>query len=253
MTTSPMSTGLADLPAFFLLFARLGSVFALLPLFGEEAVPGRVRLLAALGLTAGLWSFLGPQIPRVDDARLPGLLVAELLVGLGIGLLVRLLWSAVAIAGSVASAQVGLSSALVFDPGQGGQAPLLSRFVGVAAAVAVMAAGVHHLWIAAVIRSYQVFPVGGLPPAADFARLAVETAGQALALGAGLAAPLLVYGLLFNVALGLATRLAPSIQLFFIAQPAQLLGGLALFGATVGAVLATTAERMANATGAMFG
>ena len=243
----------ADLSAFLLLFARVGSVFALLPVFGDEAVPGRLRLLAALGLTAGLWPFLGGQMGTVTDARLPGLLIAELLVGLGIGLLVRLLWSAATIAGAVVSGQVGLSSALVYDAGQGGQAPLLSKFVGVAAAVAVMAAGVHHLWIAAIVRSYRVFPVGGLPPAADFARLAVETTSEAFALGIGLAAPLIVYGLLFNIALGLASRLAPTIQLFFIAQPAQLMGGIALFAATTGALLATFADRLAGATASLFG
>lgn len=234
--------------AFLILFARIGAVLMLLPVFSEDAVPGRIRLLIALGTTVGLWGLLGAQaMPAAENAgALPAILVTELLIGLGIGLLVKIMFQAIAIAGSIVSLQIGLSSAVIFDPAQGGQAPLLSKFVSVAAAVACMALAVHHLWIASIVRSYVLFPVGVAPPVGDFATLALHTATRSMALGISLAAPLLVYGIVFNVGLGLAARLAPAVQVFFVAQPLNLLLGVALFATVLGAMLAGFATAMAE-------
>lgn len=243
---------LADLPAyataFLLLFARVGAVLMLLPVFGEEAVPGPVRLLLALGLTLALSGLLsGNVLPHSrDDDGLLGLLVAELLVGLSLGMLVKLFFQAIGMAGSLVSMQVGLSSALLFDPGLGGQVPVLAKLCALAAALVCLGLGIHHLWIAAIVRSYDVFPVGAVPNPGDLAQLAVATVGKAFALAVSLAGPFLVYGLLFNLALGFSSRLAPAIQVFFIAQPLNLLLGLALFAGTAGAMLTVFGDQFAG-------
>lgn len=239
-----MSAALIDqLPlyatAYLLLFARVGAVLMLLPVFSEEAVPGPVRLLLALAMTLALSGLLsGNVLPHAgQDEGLLGLLLAELLVGLSLGMLVKLFFQAIAMAGALVSMQVGLSSALLFDPGLGGQVPVLAKLCALAAVLVCLGLGVHHLWIAAIVRSYAVFPVGVVPNAGDLAQLAVATVGKGLALAVSLAGPFLVYGLLFNLALGFSSRLAPAIQVFFIAQPLNLLLGLALFAATAGAML----------------
>jgi len=232
--------------AFLLLFARVGAVLMLLPVFSEEAVPGRIRLMIAFGLTLGLWGLLSPYaLPAAKDTTaLPGLILVELATGLGLGALVRMMFLAMATAGSIVSLQIGLTSAIVADPAQGGQASVVSKLVGVAASVVCMGLLVHHLWIAALVRSYASFPIGGVPAAGDFAALAVATAGRSLALAVALSAPMIVYGIVFNVALGLAARLAPAIQIFFVAQPVNLLFGLALLATLLGAMLTGFAEAM---------
>ena len=237
-----------DAVGFLILFARVGAVLMLLPVFSDESVPVRIRLLMALGMTVGLWGLLrGQVLPFAsNDASLPGILIAELLVGLGLGMIVRIMFLAIAIAGSIISLQVGLTSAVVADPAQGGSAPLLSKFISVAAAVVCMGLAVHHLWIVSIVRSYAIFPVGGLPPAADFAELALNTTTRAMGLAVSLSAPLIVYGIVFNVALGLAARLAPAIQIFFVAQPLNLLLGMALFISTIGLILTGFAQAMAG-------
>ena len=149
-------------------------------------------------------------------------------------------------AGALISLNIGLSSSVIFDPSPGGQIPLLSKFVAVAAAVVCLSVGLHHLWIGAIVRSYQVFPVGGLPPATDFAELAIKTVSHSMALGLSLAAPLIVYGIVFNAALGLMARIAPSIQIFFIAQPLNLLLGIALLATLFGTILSTFSNEMAS-------
>jgi flagellar biosynthetic protein FliR len=236
-----------DVSAFLILFARVGAILMLLPVFSETAVPAQVRLLLGLGFAAGLFGMLnGSVTPALrSETALPGIIISEMLVGLAIGGIISLAFRAAAIAGAIASVQVGLSSVLINDPSLGGQSPMLARFVSVAATVMCMAMGVHHLWIAAMVRSYSVFPVGGLPPAGDFAGLAITAIGHAMNLALGMAAPLIVYGIVFNIALGLAARMAPAIQVFFITQPLNIMMGMAIFAVTLGAGLTLFANAMA--------
>lgn len=237
-----------DVAAFLILFARIGAVLMLLPAFSDTAIPAQVRLLAGLGFTAGLYALLGHKVVPVVSGTsvLPTLVISEMLVGLAMGMIVRMLFSAASMAGAIVSLQTGLSSVLVPDPSIGSQSTILSRFITVAATTTCLSMQVHHLWIASIVKSYGLFPVGGLPPAEDFARLAVQVTGQAMLLGVGLAAPLLVYGIVFNVALGLAARMAPAIQVFFITQPLNLLLGLGLLAAVIGGMLRLFAEAMGN-------
>jgi len=235
---------LNDLPsqatAFLILFARIGSVLMLLPVFSEDAVPGRIRILMSLGMTAALWGLLRPVVMPFaagGDQALFGILIVEIGVGLAIGTLIKIMFQAIIMAGSIISLQIGLSSAIIYDPALGGQTPLLAKLVALAAVLFCVGMGLHHMWIAALVRSYTLFPVGIVPNLGDLAQLAVTTTGKAMLLGVSIAGPFLVYGIVFNVALGMSARLSPQIQVFFIAQPLNILLGLALLAVTVGAIL----------------
>jgi flagellar biosynthetic protein FliR len=235
-----------DTAIFLILFARVGAVLMLLPVFSDEAVPMQIRLLIALGMAVGLWGLLGPRVPAAAEGALVSTILTEMLVGIAMGAIVRIMFMAAVMAGSLISLNIGLSSAVIFDPSQGGQVPLLAKFVSVAAAVVCLSVGLHHLWIGAIVRSYAVFPVGGMPPATDFAELAIKTVSHSMALGLSLAAPLIVYAIVFNAALGLMARLAPAIQVFFIAQPLNLLLGIALLATLLGTILAAFSNEMAS-------
>ncbi|AXK43696.1 flagellar biosynthetic protein FliR [Erythrobacter aureus] len=228
------------------IFARLGAVLMLLPAFSDTAVPGQIRLLIAFGFSIAMYGLLGPQLPVLGSGVDLGLIViSEMLIGLALGMIIKIMFLAITVAGSIISLQVGLTSAVVPDPTMGGQIPVMAKFVGIAAIVICFALNIHHLWIAAMVNSYNAFQVGALPPAQDFAELAVTTASRSMALGVSLAAPLIVYGIVFNVALGLSARLAPTIQVFFIAQPLNILLGLSLTATIIGAVLMTFGNEMA--------
>jgi flagellar biosynthetic protein FliR len=205
--------------------------------------------MIAFAISAALYGVLGEPARAAlqGGAVLPAVLITELMTGLAMGMIVKLLFFAISMAGSMVSMQVGLSSAVIFDPVQASQAPMISKYVGVAAALVCMGMQVHHLWLGSIIHSYQSFPIGGLPPMRDFAQLAIAAIGRSMTLGISLAAPLIVYGIVFNVALGLSARIAPAIQVFFIAQPLNLLLGLAIFAATVGTMLTVFATAMGDA------
>jgi len=241
--------------AFLLLFARVGAMLMCLPVFSEDAVPGRIRLLMSLGLTLGLFGLLSAKLPHAPDnqAAYAAMVVVELMIGLALGTLVKIMFTAVSMAGGLISLQIGLTSALVSDPAMGGQVTVLSKLMSVAAAIVCMSMGVHHVWIGALVHSYTMFPVGVLPSSADFAQLVIATVSRATELGLGLAAPLIVYGIVFNVALGLAARLAPAIQVFFIAQPLNLLLGLGITALLMAAMLGGFAQAMSAWTRSVWG
>ncbi len=219
----------------------------LLPAFSDDAVPGQIRLLIAFGFSIAMYGILGPQVPDVGAGVDLGLvIISEMLTGLALGMMIKIMFLAITVAGSIMSLQVGLTAAVAPDAALGGQVPIMAKFVSIAAIVICLTLNLHHLWIAAMVNSYNAFPIGGLPPAQDFAELAVATATRSMALGVSLAAPLIVFGIVFNVALGLSARLAPTIQVFFIAQPLNILLGLALFATIIGAILMAFGHEMAS-------
>ncbi len=225
-------------------FARIGSFLLILPLFGEEAVPPRIRLMAALGMVAAL----SPLLPRATwpDGGWITLILAEVLIGLALGLLVRMMFLAASMAGAIASSQIGLTAAMAYDPGSGSQMPILARLTGLAALIAACAAGLHHQWIAGVVTSYRTIPLGADFPAGDMLAMATGAATGGLALAISLAAPLIMYGLIAQLVMGLASRLAPAIQIFFIAQPALIAAGLALTAMLFGAMTAAFVNGMSS-------
>lgn len=246
---------MSDLPAFangfLLLFARVGAILMLLPGFSEEAVPARLRFLVAVGTSVGLFGLLSGHVAQL--ALSPALLLTELGIGIGLGLLVRIIFTTATMAGSIISLQIGLSSALISDPSLGGHSALLSRMLALAGVTAALAAGIHHIWFAAIVKSYTAFPPGALPDIADFTQRAVQAAADATSLAVSLAAPFLVFGLIFNLTLGLAARMAPAIQIFFIAQPLTILAGLALLLLLMGPIVSAYAAILADWTRAMLG
>ncbi|MCS6933157.1 MAG: flagellar biosynthetic protein FliR [Acetobacteraceae bacterium] len=231
-----------------LLFARVGAAAMLLPGLGEAEVPATIRLAVALALTLLLLPVVSPSLPPVpgQPAELLRLILLETLVGLWLGGLARLLVLALAVAGQAVALMLGLASVLVQDPGLGQGGTALSRLSGLAAAVLVLSSGLYALPVAALAGSYAVFPAGDpLPP--GLAAESLAAAGtESLALALRLAAPFVLAAVLFNLALGLLARLAPQVQVYFVAVPAQILGGLALLGLVAAPLLALFAAALAE-------
>ena len=238
-----------EVAGFFLVFARIGAVMMLLPGIGEAEVPPRIRLIAAILVSLVVFPAVVRHLPGApaNDAALLGLLIGELAVGLALGAIVRILFSALAFAGTVIALNAGLSAATLFNPQEGQQGAMVSRFLALAAIVMMFAAGLHHMIFESLTRSYMVMRPGGAIAVGDFATLAVDAVGASFALGLQLAAPFVVYGLIFNIGLGLMARLTPALQVFFVAQPLNLLMAFALMLATFGLILATFIDRFGEA------
>lgn len=235
----------------FLVFARVGTAFMLVPGFGEHQVPLRLRLLLALAVSLLLAPALARPWPPLPGAplALAAPLLREILVGLLVGSAARLSLAALHVGGSLVALQSGLSSAALLDPGAGAPSMLPAGFLTAAALALLFAAGFDHLVLRAFAASYAALPVGAGLDLADAGTLLARLGGEALATGLKVAAPVVVAGLAVNLALGALGRMVPAFPLLALALPAQLLlallmvelslpAAMALFGASFEAGLA---------------
>ncbi len=255
----PGAALLAGLPqlafGFALLLARLGSACMVLPLFGEAEVPATVRAGLALVLVVLLLPVLQPALPAAPAQLMPaaGMIAAEVVAGLFLGWLARLVLLALPFAGQLCALATGLSSVLQQDPALGAQTAALGRLLGLAAPVLVVASGLYVLPLRALAGSYAVLPAGHLLPASDTLASIVGAVGAMTALALRLAAPFLLASLAWSTGMALLGRIAPSLPLSSLSAPVQVLGGLLLLGLLAGAMLATWQERAGSLFAALPG
>ena len=252
-----MRIDISFLPAlaasFLLVFARIGTMVMLLPGIGELSVPARVRLTLALVLTAILLPLHRGAYAVDLQAIGPVLLMMgqELLIGAVLGLTARLAISALQVAGSVVAQQLGLGFVTAVDPTQGQQGVIVGNFLTVLGITLIFATDLHHLVIAALNDSYKLFQPGELPVTGDMADLVTRTVTTAFRIGVQLSAPFLVFGLLFNLGLGLLSRLMPQMQVFFVGLPLSILLGFLLLLLVVGAMMSTFLGYLEGVLGAL--
>ena len=227
--------------AYLLIFARIGTMLMLLPGLGELSIPPRMRLSAALAL-AFLIMPLHRNAYQVDLTMLAPvltMLVEELLIGALLGLTARLTIGALQVTGSIVAQQLGLGFVTAVDPTQGEQGAIVGNFLTVTGIMLVFATDLHYLVISALDDSYALFAPGAVPLTSDMAAHITSVVAGAFRVGVQLSAPFLVFGLLFNLGLGILSRLMPQMQVFFIGMPLSILGGLSLLMLVIGAMMTT--------------
>ena len=209
----------------FLLFVRISAVLMLMPGFGEVYILGRSRLLLAFSLSIILAGPLGPILPSLPAglADLALLIIREAAVGLFIGAATRIMFAALHIAGSTIAAQSGLATASVFDPSQSTQGTLPGNFLTTTAMVLLFVTEGHHMLLRGIVGSYDDLNPGAALPIGDMAAFVTKVMQGGFDIGVQIAAPLLLVGLLTNLAMGVLNRLMPTFQVFFIALPFQLM------------------------------
>jgi flagellar biosynthetic protein FliR len=227
--------------AFLLAFARVGTMVMLLPGVGEMTLPSRVRLTMALVLTAILLP--AHQKAYAVDLKVLGpvfvMLFQELIIGAVLGLTARLAISALQVAGAVVAQQLGLGFVTAVDPTQNQQGVIVGNFLSVLGITLIFATDLHHLVIAGLNDSYTIFQPGEMPIVGDVAQHITRIIATSFRIGIQLSAPFLVFGLLFNLGLGVLSRLMPQMQVFFIGLPLSILLGFLLLVLVIGAMMGT--------------
>lgn len=211
----------------FVVFLRIGAAMALLPGFGEAMVPTRIRLAAALAFTAVVAPAVSPALAPLTEspAALLVSLASESLIGLAMGLVLRLMVMALEMAGTVAAQTTSLSQLF----GAGGEPmPAMSHLLVMAGIALAMAAGLHTKVAAFFILSYDVLPAGRIPDAGAVEGWGVARIARAFALAFSLAAPFVLASTVYNVALGAINRAMPQLMVSFVGAPALTAGALVL-------------------------
>src|SRR5436305_6730031 len=225
--------------AFMLVFARIGAMVMLLPGLGESNIPVRIKLAIALVLTLVILPLHRPayHVDLSSMSSLAVLMVYEIIIGIVLGATARVTLSALAVAGSVIAQQLGLGFVTAVDPTQGQQGLLIGNFLTLLGVTLLFATDSHHLVIAALNDSYAIFSPGEMMPSGDVAALATRAFTAAFKIGAQLAAPFLVFGLVFNIGLGVLARLMPQMQVYFVGVPLSILAGFLILAVVISAMM----------------
>ncbi|MFN0022536.1 MAG: flagellar biosynthetic protein FliR [Parvularculaceae bacterium] len=222
-------------------FARVGAMMMTAPAFGDLTISPRVRLAAALGVTAALAPAVAGLYPtgagEGGALALAGLLLGETAAGLFLGLFARAIAAALNVAGEIIALQIGLSLAQIFDPTQDIQGAIVGGFLAILGATLIFATDAHHLLLAALRDSYSLMSPGAPLAVGDAADAMIGAIGAAFSMGVRLAAPFIVFGLVFYSGAGVLNRLMPQAQVFFMLLPANLVIGLMLLMLTTGLMM----------------
>lgn len=213
---------------------RILGLIMVAPVFGHRAVPARVKI--GLGIFIAL--IIAPTLPPMPAVGLGSwhglfILVQQLLIGIAIGFIMRIVFAAAEAAGEIVGLQMGLGFASFFDPQSAGQTLVLARFFNMLALLVFLAVNAHLLLIGVLVDSFQTLPISPQPlSAAGF--YTVATFGSTVfAVGLQLALPLIAILLMTNLSLGILTRSAPQLNIFAIGFPITLGVGLIVLDLTL--------------------
>lgn len=209
-------------------FARIGAAFALMPAFGEQVVPRRVRLALALAMTLIVTPAVAADValPEGSPIALAAFFGTEIAIGLAMAIGLRLLVMALQIAGTMAAQATSLAQ--LFGGAGIDPQPAMSQVLVMGGLALLVLAGWPEKLAVFLILSYELLPAGQWPDAGAMAEWGVARAAHAFALAFMLAAPFLIGASLYNLALGAINRAMPQLMVAFIGSPAVTFGGLAL-------------------------
>lgn len=247
---------LAELPewafAFVLVLARCSMTVMLMPGLGEAEPPAMVRAGVALGLVALVLPGVGIVAEPASGWQVGMMVGAELFCGGVLGWLARLFALSLAMAGQVMSYMLGLSNVVQLDVTLG-QSSALMRLFSLVAPLLVLTTGLWMLPVAALNGSYALVPPGHFLPMADTMQAVIDAVSTSFGLGIQLAAPFIFATIVWQVALGLTSRLIPHLQIYFAALPGQIIGGLALMALLTGGMLDAWSEAARSSLAALPG
>jgi flagellar biosynthetic protein FliR len=210
-------------------FIRVLALFTALPIIGQRMVPMRLRIGLAFLIVVAAQASL-PEMPAValDSPVALALIAQNVLIGLTLGFAVRIVFAAVEFAGELIGLQMGLNYAGFFDPSTGGQGTSTSRFFGITVAFLFIAINAQLLVVAAVVQSFQAFPVGAEPFGFLRALQPQAWGAEIFAIGLWIALPIVGMLLFVNLVLGIISRVASQMNVFAIGFPVTL--GVGLLG-----------------------
>jgi len=232
---SPLTIPLHPLLIFIIVLARVGGMVTFAPFWAHKAIPVQIRIVLAMILSLALTPILATRLPTPPSDLLPlGLMIVlELLVGMAFGFVGRLVFSGIEIAAHVIGFQMGFSLAGTIDPSTTAQTAALGVLGQMLALVVLMANDGHHWFLLATMRSFHEVPMGTAHISAGVAQLFLRMSADALAVGIALAAPAIVMLLAVEVALAIAGRAIPQIQVMVLGFPIKIAAGLWLIGGSL--------------------
>jgi len=220
------------LNAFWWPFVRILALVGTAPIFSEPNIPVRVKIGLAALLAVAVSPML-PPMPEIAPASFAGLLITaqQILIGLAMGLAMKMTFAAVQIAGELIGLQMGLSFASFFDPTTGANTAVLARIMTRIALLLFLALDGHLLIIGTLVQSFDTLPVAVTSLPQNGWGVLLEWGAQLTELGLLLALPLIAALLAINLALGILNRTATQLSVFSVGFPITMTIGIILLTA----------------------
>jgi flagellar biosynthesis protein FliR len=222
---------------FILVLARVSPLFILAPLFSSKLIPGRARGIIAVALTLGIAPIAlnagdGQQIP-MEIWALGGLILKEMLVGMGFAFALAALFAAIQVAGSLLDTLIGFSFGALVDPVTGTNGGVLNQLYALIGAMIFVVINGDAWVIQGLARSYEAIPLTDAPNLDTLVEGAQVAFSGIFGAAIQVCAPVMLAVLLTDVAFGLISRVMPQLNVFAVGFPAKVTVGLVLVGASL--------------------
>ncbi len=209
---------------FLIVLSRVAGFTAAIPVFSSAQTPAQLKTGLAVIVAIVLYPILSPFVTEVglSPHSFTLLIVAELLLGLLIGLIARLIFTAVEFGATVIGFQMGFAAANVFDPQNERQVALISQFQNIFTILIFLAIDGHHLFIKAAALSYELLPPGKFNLGGEAVPYLMTLASHMFVLGVQFSAPVLAILLLSSLVLGILARVFPQLNVFLLSFPVNI-------------------------------
>lgn len=216
-------------------FLRILGIVSLLPLFGEGAVPVKVRIMLSAALAIGIYPVLPPGFNRGIHEAMTGigmlsmLIMKEVLIGMVLGYSAKLAFDGIVMAANVVGIQMGFNTSNIFLPESHESTNGFSAFHRLLIILVFFSLNMHHIYLNSIMDSFRLIPLGFAWPTAALNGIIVSISAGVFVTALQLAAPTLV-GLLFSTAaLGLISRAVPQANVFVMSFPVNFFTGLFIY------------------------
>jgi len=212
---------IGKLLGFVMVLTRISAFFLVLPVFGWDSIPVRIKVAVTILVTI-FFSLIIPvhiQSGQISIVKAVLLLANEATYGLALGLIASFVFAAVKFSGRIIEQQMGLTMAEILDPLTGEDTQALGALLEMIFILLFLSANGHHLFLLVISRSYETFPVGSIPTIPIMAGGIIKAGSTLLMAGLKLSAPMLAAFLLLMVVLAVFARMIPEMNIMFESLP----------------------------------
>lgn len=217
-----------DVIPYYIIFCRILGIMFVMPILSQQEIPAQVRVILSLGLCFLLTPiiFSKPIPPETSHISLFFLGIKEFAIGFSIGMVAKFVLIILDIAGTFIANNLGLSNAVLFNPALETTTSLPAIFLTLAGTTSLLVLDLHHLVIEGITHSYKLMPVFETIPIHDIGQALSNSLNQTLTVSLQISFPFIIVSIIIQLALGLLNRLVPTVQVFFIGMPLQIISGL---------------------------
>jgi flagellar biosynthesis protein FliR len=223
------------LDAFVLVLLRVSAIIVTIPVISESTVPAKIKVALSIIIAVIIFPLVAPQMPPINKfhfIELIFLMIGEVLIGVTIGFVSRLVFAAIQVAGDIIGFEMGFSVASVIDPMSSEQVSIVTELQYMIAMLVFLSVNAHHLFFQAIVQSYVLIAPLSFHFSGQLMQFIFDVSKDMFVVALKLGAPIIAVMVFTNVALGVVARTVPQMNIFIVGFPLQISLGLIFLGLT---------------------